>query len=79
MCNEICRYQKSIELLILKLPFKRLVHEIAQDFKNLCYKWGAKLTPSEVADKVKHYGKISGRSRGFVFVTRRSKQSRASG
>ncbi|CAL5388609.1 unnamed protein product [Camellia sinensis] len=26
-------YQKSIELLILKLPFKRLVHEIAQDFK----------------------------------------------
>ncbi|KAI8012578.1 histone H3.3C [Camellia lanceoleosa] len=27
------RHQKSIELLILKLPFKRLVHEIAQDFK----------------------------------------------
>ncbi|CAL5389834.1 unnamed protein product [Camellia sinensis] len=28
-------YQKSIELLILKLPFKRLVHEIAQDFKDI--------------------------------------------
>ncbi|KAE8694657.1 Glutamine-dependent NAD(+) synthetase [Hibiscus syriacus] len=24
-------------------------------FKNLCYKWGATLTPSEVADKVKHF------------------------
>ncbi|XP_022721778.1 glutamine-dependent NAD(+) synthetase [Durio zibethinus] len=24
-------------------------------FKNLCYKWGARLTPSEVADKVKHF------------------------
>ncbi|KAF5933853.1 hypothetical protein HYC85_030024 [Camellia sinensis] len=28
-----CSYQKSIELLIRKLPFKRLVREIAQDFK----------------------------------------------
>ncbi|CAL5432019.1 unnamed protein product [Camellia sinensis] len=28
-------YQKSIELLILKLPFKRLVHEIARDFKQI--------------------------------------------
>ncbi|CAL5385733.1 unnamed protein product [Camellia sinensis] len=28
-------YQKSIELLILKLPFKRLVHEIARDFKDI--------------------------------------------
>ncbi|XWS48771.1 hypothetical protein CRYUN_Cryun13aG0104800 [Craigia yunnanensis] len=26
-------------------------------FKNLCYKWGARLTPSEVADKVKHFFK----------------------
>ncbi|KAI8001354.1 histone H3-like 2 [Camellia lanceoleosa] len=26
-------YQKSTELLILKLPLKRPVHEIAQDFK----------------------------------------------
>lgn len=30
---EICKYQKSIELLIRKLPFQRLVHVIAQDFK----------------------------------------------
>ena len=27
------RYQKSTELLICKLPFQRLVREIAQDFK----------------------------------------------
>ncbi|XP_044477071.1 glutamine-dependent NAD(+) synthetase isoform X2 [Mangifera indica] len=26
-------------------------------FKNLCYRWGARLTPSEVADKVKHFFK----------------------
>ncbi|XP_027172679.1 glutamine-dependent NAD(+) synthetase-like [Coffea eugenioides] len=26
-------------------------------FKNLCYKWGAKLTPVEVAEKVKHFFK----------------------
>ena len=31
--REIRRYQKSTELLIRKLPFQRLVHEIAQDFK----------------------------------------------
>ncbi|XP_055275906.1 histone H3.3A-like [Moschus berezovskii] len=30
---EIRRYQKSTELLIWKLPFQRLVREIAQDFK----------------------------------------------
>lgn len=30
---EILRYQKSTELLIRKLPFQRLVCEIAQDFK----------------------------------------------
>ncbi|XP_074554265.1 histone H3-like [Halichoeres trimaculatus] len=30
---EIRRYQKSTELLIRKLPFQRLVREIAQDFK----------------------------------------------
>ncbi|KAL6084016.1 hypothetical protein STEG23_002535 [Scotinomys teguina] len=31
--QEISRYQKSTELLIQKLPFQRLVWEIAQDFK----------------------------------------------
>lgn len=30
---EIRRYQKSTELLLRKLPFQRLVREIAQDFK----------------------------------------------
>jgi histone H3 len=31
--REIRRYKKSTELLIRKLPFQRLVREIAQDFK----------------------------------------------
>jgi histone H3 len=31
--REIRRCQKSTELLIRKLPFQRLVREIAQDFK----------------------------------------------
>ena len=31
--REIRRYQKSTELLIRKLPFSRLVREVAQDFK----------------------------------------------
>ena len=30
---EICRYQRSTELLIRKLPFQRLIREVAQDFK----------------------------------------------
>ena len=33
--SEIRKYQKSTELLIRKLPFQRLVREIAQDFKVL--------------------------------------------
>ncbi len=32
--REIRHYQKSTDLLIRKLPFQRLVREIAQDFKN---------------------------------------------
>ncbi|XP_034034952.1 histone H3-like [Thalassophryne amazonica] len=31
--REICRYQKSTELMIRKLPLQRLVTEIVQDFK----------------------------------------------
>ena len=31
--REIRKYKKSIELLIRKLPFQRLVREISQDFK----------------------------------------------
>ena len=33
--REICRYQKSTELLLRKAPFARLVREIACDFKVL--------------------------------------------
>lgn len=32
--REIRRYQKSAELLLRKLPFQRLVREIAQDYKS---------------------------------------------
>ena len=32
--REIRKYQKSTELLIRKLPFQRLVREIASDFKS---------------------------------------------
>lgn len=32
--REIRRYQKSTDLLLRKLPFQRLVREVAQDFKN---------------------------------------------
>ncbi|OBT59965.1 hypothetical protein VE03_10432 [Pseudogymnoascus sp. 23342-1-I1] len=32
--REIRRYQKSTDLLIRKLPFQRLVREVAQDFKH---------------------------------------------
>ena len=32
--REIRRFQKSTELLIKKLPFQRLVREIASEFKN---------------------------------------------
>ena len=32
--REIRRYQKSTELLIKKLPFQRLIREIAKDFKD---------------------------------------------
>ncbi|XP_053521232.1 histone H3.3A-like [Artibeus jamaicensis] len=40
--REIRRYQKSTELLIRKLPFQRLVREIAQDFKSdMCFQSAA--------------------------------------
>ena len=29
---EICQYQKSVEFLITKLQFQRVVQEVAQDF-----------------------------------------------
>ena len=49
--REIRRYQKSTELLIRKLPFQRLVREIAQDFKSdLRFQGSAVLALQESAE-----------------------------
>ena len=49
--HEIRHYQKSSGLLIRKLPFQRLVREIAQDFKtNLRFQSVAILCLKEVAE-----------------------------
>lgn len=49
--REIRRYQKSTELLIRKLPFQRLVREIAQDFKSdLRFQGSAVLAMQESAE-----------------------------
>ena len=49
--REIRRYQKTTELLIRKLPFSRLVREIAQDFKtNLRFQAQAIGTLQEAAE-----------------------------
>ncbi|KAI7987482.1 Mediator of RNA polymerase II transcription subunit 33A [Camellia lanceoleosa] len=48
---EIRKYQKSTELLIRKLPFQRLVREIAQDFKtDLRFRSHAVLALQEAAE-----------------------------
>ncbi|PAV68484.1 hypothetical protein WR25_06974 [Diploscapter pachys] len=49
--REIRRYQKSTELLLRKLPFQRLVREIAQDFKtDLRFQSSAVLALQEASD-----------------------------
>ncbi len=49
--REIRRYQKSTDLLLRKLPFQRLVREIAQDFKNdLRFQGTAVLAIQEAAE-----------------------------
>ena len=49
--QEIRRYQKSTELLIRRLPFQRLVREIAQDYKSrLNFASGAILALQEAAE-----------------------------
>ena len=49
--REIRRYQKSTELLIRRLPFQRLVREIAQDYKGrLNFASGAILALQEAAE-----------------------------
>ncbi|XP_074317592.1 histone H3.3-like [Silene latifolia] len=49
--REIRKYQKSTELLIRKLPFQRLVREVAQDFKSdLRFQTHAVLALQEAAE-----------------------------
>ena len=49
--REIQRYQKTTELLIRKLPFNRLVREIAQDFKtDLCFQATAIIALQEASE-----------------------------
>ena len=49
--REICRYQKSTELLIRRLPFQRLVREIAQDYRSrLNFASGAILALQEAVE-----------------------------
>ena len=49
--HEIRHYQKSSTLLIRKLPFQRLVREVAQDFKmDLHFQAAAILCLQEVAE-----------------------------
>ena len=49
--REIRKYQKSTELLIRKLPFQRLVREIAQEFKtNLRFQSSAILALQETSE-----------------------------
>ena len=49
--REIRRYQKSTELLIRKLPFQRLVREIAQGYKtDLRFQSAAVMALQEAAE-----------------------------
>lgn len=49
--REIRRYQRSTDLLIRKLPFQRLVRELAQDYKtDLRFQGGAVLALQEAAE-----------------------------
>lgn len=49
--REIRKYQKSTDLLIRKLPFQRLVREIAQDFKaDLRFQGSAIIAIQEAAE-----------------------------
>ena len=58
--REIRKYQKSTELLIRKLPFQRLVREIAQDFKtDLRFQSSAVLALQEASESyLVDYSKI---------------------
>ncbi|XDB63258.1 hypothetical protein AB1E18_016589 [Capra hircus] len=74
--REIRRYQKSTELLIRKLPFQRLVREIAQDFKtDLRFQSSAVMALQEACEAylvglfedtnlAQHLSNMSGRGKG---------------
>ena len=51
LVTDIRRYQKSTELLIRKLPFQRLVREIAQNYKtNLRFQTSAVMALQEATE-----------------------------
>ena len=53
--REIRKYQKNTQLLIRRLPFQRLVREIAQDFKQeLRFQSTAILALQEAANRFLH-------------------------
>lgn len=63
--REIRRYQKSTELLIRKLPFQRLVREIAQDYKtDLRFQTSAVQALQEAAE----VGAIEGRTTEYALL-----------
>jgi len=57
--REIRRYQKSTELLIRKLPFQRLVREIAQDFKTDLRFQSAAIGALQVRIAIKFFSALS--------------------
>ena len=54
--REIRRYQKSTDLLVRKLPFQRLVREIAQDFKADLRFQGSAVLALQEASEAYHIG-----------------------
>ena len=69
--REIRKYQKSTELLIRKLPFQRLVREIAQDFKtDLRFQSSAILALQEASEvgseRERKNAERSGKSQGGI-------------
>ena len=54
--REIRRYQKSTDLLVRKLPFQRLVREIAVDFKSDIRMQGAAVLALQEAAEAYHVG-----------------------
>ena len=67
--REIRRYQKSTELLIRKLPFQRLVREIAQDFKTDLRFQSAAIGALQVNQEFIFYFVIDVHFRTFLFLS----------